>query len=1067
MDSLGFDNFRSVEEIYNAIGTGSYRETKASFLLLIQNWYIQQCTFDPRTGQPMPKQLQILLRNISNFNLESIPKDRLDHIIEHTTDALIRVLTNLRNRIEREHAIVPLHMAREFDSSCVIWLSSKPGRNTREKLSNKPYIKAVKRKFSINTIENRLIKAFMHRLEEVLSAKAEAFPTLNETHIHMQYLIEKWLHDEEIKQIGKWSNLPPNNTLLQDRNYRRIWDSWIWLQNLDDDIMQDQARCLVNCKHILFWSVFSRLNELAQIRFPEQPCFFDFSLLKISPALNALGVCYDLDKNDEVLPESKRLVQIDFDDNYNFHLTIGDKSLYVETLLNSDQLTVCFDGSTVTVSPNASFGQEVAALVIDRVVKNWDMSPLKKDMSFQQSDLKSNSVVIDLCSLKPRYSTDSITNNLNFPLLRQYWDVDKETIYLDLGNNCDAVVIGQKVITVSILDVFWNNRETPSRLLNEAAIFFCNKIANCINATYLTYLVPDALDDFALERIRKNVNYKFRNAKPLPRSIAALYSWQSIEKRSDYNVGPGDCVLIIESSLKFVSITPLVCCQWDTSDLKKRVPESKGLYWERHPSKISDRLPTSEKMGEEILEKTGCNFSSELSKICGFEGIIDLGNKVSWVDDKGEWYTFSGVKSMDQKRLKESIDVPWDELKDAINGLRLAKNAKVFVIPIGGVLEKLNPHQVPLPFLWVKLPRPETEGGRVLNNWQARAGDIPLWKDHLPDLAIRVIKDGNYHKFDLVKQFTVSPLRDRKIPIPVQELFVLPSGPRVYEFPLIQGSAEKELRYVAYLKSNAFPLRNDVTCRLDLKYTYGNDDPYELLFIPVDQDKAGFKSARVEWIDKSVQVGIPEFPKYNWSDMENFPNNKGGYSNLLDWVKTNIDNLISYRDFIKKKSSDSKRRVSGVIIKEWSSGLNGKYCFVKCPDIDEDIYCNAKSFAIENDVNECHKGSTLSFVIGGSPYYYTKDVSLGYSIPYNAASKIRNWRFPVLTIFREGRSFNDPEAPEWFKNIVRSGVEASVDLIELSKEKGTPNEVKNLADEAFRFLCCLHKNVLISCSKTS
>lgn len=36
--------------------------------------------------------------------------------------------------------------------------------------------------------------------------------------------------------MKRWANLPPNNTLLSDQNYRKIWNAWNELRDLDMDI---------------------------------------------------------------------------------------------------------------------------------------------------------------------------------------------------------------------------------------------------------------------------------------------------------------------------------------------------------------------------------------------------------------------------------------------------------------------------------------------------------------------------------------------------------------------------------------------------------------------------------------------------------------------------------------------------------------------------------------------------------------------------------------------------------------------------------------------------------------
>lgn len=141
---------------------------------------------------------------------------------------------------------------------------------------------------------------------------------------------------------------------------------------------------------------------------------------------------------------------------------------------------------------------------------------------------------------------------------------------------------------------------------------------------------------------------------------------------------------------------------------------------------------------------------------------------------------------------------------------------------------------------------------------------MTLWRDHLPALSIEVQSDKGYKvNFYLVKDATVTPQRGRTVDIPVEEWFTLPAGQTHYRFPLQQGEGNKEMRFVAYLMSPAFPLKKDTTCKLKMTYTYGADDPYELKFLPLDSAEAGFKSVRVEWRSASER-GLPIWRTYRF-----------------------------------------------------------------------------------------------------------------------------------------------------------------------------------------------------------
>ena len=87
-------------------------------------------------------------------------------------------------------------------------------------------------------------------------------------------------------------------------------------------------------------------------------------------------------------------------------------------------------------------------------------------------------------------------------------------------------------------------------------------------------------------------------------------------------------------------------------------------------------------------------------------------------------------------------------------------------------------------------------------------------------------------------------------------------------------NVNEEIPYEARLTSHAFPLKQNVECRLELTYTYGNDNPYDLSFIPVTEEgKHFFSEVHAKWervLEYPYQnLPWPKFPKDSktWEDL--------------------------------------------------------------------------------------------------------------------------------------------------------------------------------------------------------
>ena len=135
--------------------------------------------------------------------------------------------------------MIPVYKAKELNSSSVNWISKLPGKTLKSKIKNSTSILAPVRKFSYDTGENRLFLEFCKRLklflENKLDVEKQQFEEINQIEIYLIQL-NKFLNSGEIKEIKRWENLPPNNTLLSDQYYKKIWREWKNLNKVDSMI---------------------------------------------------------------------------------------------------------------------------------------------------------------------------------------------------------------------------------------------------------------------------------------------------------------------------------------------------------------------------------------------------------------------------------------------------------------------------------------------------------------------------------------------------------------------------------------------------------------------------------------------------------------------------------------------------------------------------------------------------------------------------------------------------------------------------------------------------------------
>jgi hypothetical protein len=656
--------------------------------------------------------------------------------------------------------------------------------------------------------------------------------------------------------------------------------------------------------------------------------------------------------------------------------------------------------------------------------EQFEIRPWVSQLAFKEvtrklvrsSDTKeiSESSCVDLALLYPRYATaNSSSKSLYETYLWQQWKNDDESVDVELFNS-DAAYLHPDAASVFSTDLFFSKDNTLEHL-DRAARAFASALRGVFKDDKLIWLVPDFLNDFELEITRRNINACFTNAEPLPRSVAAVF------ERVDYSKikNAGFPIVVVDTIGGKTCATKLIA-QLDP-ELKKRLPETKGFYWERCPPVIISPRDTGSTEGKEQQ-----NYD------------------IITVDGKGEWH---------------------DQIRTEKPGF------------IDASILKGDPRIGQFAFC-IYLAESPVDGGIRLHALQQRTGDIPLWRDQIPGLSIKVRKDIRGIRFD--KRFhlvsrgtTVKPIRGLSIPIPVRENFMLPAGRPFYQFPLFQGENADELGFSARLDSPAFPLKTDVICELSLTFAYGDNEPYKLSFEPLDRS---FPPVRATWrrtVEEIISdAPAPAYPTpRSWADLRNEP--KPGSEetrDLLEWALDAVDKLD--RDlFIRPR-----KRTVGKIIREWLEDKNGDhYSFVKCDDddIDTNVFIHEHGFVEGWDYGDFEADDEVSFELHErneeltgrqvADSSYTERTRLR-SLDDNATKDLvesiyKRLYFPFIQVWRDGRSVTDKGCPKNFADTARNKIAYLTGLLSQAK---LPRSVK---DRLLFLLACVHKDTTDDCKK--
>ncbi len=1032
----------SAEEAANA-------NVKAKFVLSLRDWFYRCIEIDAKTGEPLNDDLTHFLdklaksENAKNDNgNEKNVCDWLFKILSYAEKSILYIFDSPKKEILRFHEQIPVYKAKEIDTTGIIDISRRPGRSVREKLAYKPSVIAVKRQQSIDTLENRLFKKFIKKCVVILEERIEYYDEeklkLEDEDSSLSVLYSKlcrWLKSDEAEEIGEWQNLPPNNILLCDKNYKKIWAAWRGLASLEDLIKKDFKNLDQHIAVCIFWKTAALLQK-KNCLLKQQPLSFNYEEFQVRTP------CYLSDDNSD-----EKYAVISTDD---FIFSIKNNVIFwqqVNKVPNKTSHThlikIGFDFFEIDGKPYKENLTSLDAVIkvseklTKSIYKEWNGEYRTLPANYKETQAYT---VFDF-SEKPYLSISNTSFDAasketvdHYPkqLLRQFWKKNgsSESINLDCEvspalyknhlNDFDINEISADEILYESIELL-DDSLTEHKI--EAEYNFMNSIKDYYNTNSLYYILPDYLEDFALGLIRSTANIVFTDSNPVPASVGAVFDFQNSADFTACSLKENDFVFVIEKksfsgNKTILSITPLCAKTKYKKDDNANVVELKsfkeipgGIRWEHHPSLIvSDYEP---------------------SKI--MEYIKDAAGKTEGLLPSSSIYIISNQQSIKSARL---------------------------------VLPKSNWHFISAPFNSAK-------GVASYVKLQQLVRDIPMWSEHLPNLQMTVIVDGKRKFINLTNGKTVLPIRNQAQDLNISEVFTLNKNVREFHFRLIRGIGENipALKYEACLTNPAFPLKNNTKCKLKMYYSYGQAHPFDLKFVPVTS--SNFVQAAVEWkkIDES-KFPVPNFPQVRtWKEYVNWKDSiSHEIRSLIEWEEKNFDKIFSLEKFYRYEFNDLDRyTIELPELPEYTKDKDGLYFTLDfCNKEKEWVSIKIYKKILEDSLKQTvYPGVKFSFSVNKNKFELDNDgrkIFRSYGITAGKAvntklivSLSRSLRFPTMQIWNIRNSvLKDESIPEEFKCKTVQAIKTLDFLLNNENVK----KQSALWNELFLFACVMHSDAL-------
>lgn len=822
--------------------TNNEAKAKALLMLYIQNWIVrlQSNTEKEFTDYSLS---QFIEDNFGKQKKEDSKEDALSYIINGAMDAFRIISKSMREKIIRENVIMPSYKVKEINSQGLNWLSRQSGRNIKQKVASAGNnVLAVQRRMSYDTGENRLFVEFVRELLEQLTMKLKYVPDANIPVDEKDVCNElaSFLYRNDIKEIRKWENLPPNNTLLSDQYYKKIWHAWNSLKTLDELILSDSQNADERLATIFYFEFLTQIH--GRVKMAQLPLEIDYDNYRIHYGSKKVSFI-DSKSNAYSISVSGRVIKT----------AVGLKEIDAE--INDSKISIYIAGDDKGSSYAVNVGNiyKYTLLYASKIGLPKDGNPVEPIVTSEKCDC----VVIDLFALHPSYLIDDEKfKSLDERILQQTYNT--EDIY---GNKRKFYLPCDTTKAISMTHGVTKTYTIPYAVDNESfdqLQRLMHMMEGYISAKQFSYVFPDAYNEFQLSKIYKAARMAYRNVSNMPISVGVAFNYIATDDFTEY-FEPDDFLLIVNLLDDELTLT-LIKGEYD-DDVAYDIPDYKGVVWERHPTAI---VSVKNKISDPIidcLEKAGCEKAQKLYQLFGLEGLISETEKLSVLIDDTSWFTVNEELSKVLQNMVFNID---DEISSFLMKQQgIIGDAQVHILSL---VENLSGKDNFIQFID---KRSALYGVSFYESLKYDT-EKSLWHDHLPNLSIKLL----YDKFELIKDATVLPVfKPQKIEIP--NTFVLPKGETEYHFRLVQEDSARKMQYEAVVKNSKFPLDQDAECLLDMVYHYGAEEPFTLIFRPIDPITAKFTEAKVEWKNfeeyEWKNNPVPAFPhKLSWEDLRTY-----------------------------------------------------------------------------------------------------------------------------------------------------------------------------------------------------
>lgn len=611
---------------------------------LMNHLFADISCYDPLTGQTTPQSLLKTLSSLANLlgkGERPFPEDSVYRTAEFCLEPLEYILQTPRKKLIRQHLLLPLYKIREMDTHCMAYFAKQPGRNAKEKIALKDHALGVQREISADTLENQIVKRLLLDLKPLLLQRIDFAHHYDDSegNYEKRKILEKMyalctsgLKSSFLQSVSPATTLKPNNVLLSDRGYNKIWRTMQWFHKYRQEVIHlweaGPSRLVISA----FWSLVTRLWCLVDLLLPDTVCLshpgffgesFGITLLQKSTS----GATWQNDQSpylDFVVPgehgallismavqEGKILIEIgnlereyspgwqlwkfgthdpiQYEVNVIFDaLELREQNRYFPWkawIMRNHKNATTITKDYADLAGFYNFGTRVWSYIFRDMRRELYLDRQQSNQTTEPIQIQTSLLVgLDLSGACPRWVSNQEFCNSSIPLY---------AVPYTLPDNTQDWLVGQKT-SLLIDQEHWPNVISLSSVLEEREQNeenLCSSGLQQISASLskqlsllphsqLAIAIPDTLDELAFQLARSTLTPLCDKLYFLWRSVAGVLGWQTMPAFRNINIQAGDVVVVMDAEAPSWTATCLVA-RYD-----RRLDDSpaRGLYWERKPS---------------------------------------------------------------------------------------------------------------------------------------------------------------------------------------------------------------------------------------------------------------------------------------------------------------------------------------------------------------------------------------------------------------------------------------------------------------------------------------------------